>query len=193
MFVANQSVQSNTDQPVGGAISAFGAVNITGTVFSHNIAELGSAIFFWSEEGTVSDSLNDGGADTFFDAKTVTNLSTGPANLSALGYWGGPTQTFLPLPGSAAICGGTQPLLNGTALTTDQRGVGISGTRYGQGSLLRHRRGANRVRARLHAVAGECLTRQRDFAPAHRYGHRGRRGPDRRLGQRDGVGCGGNA
>jgi hypothetical protein len=72
------------------------------------------------------------GGDTCSACATVTNKIAADPKLSALGYYGGPTQTLLPLPGSAAICAGTQPTLNNVPLTFDQRGVSISPTRYGQ-------------------------------------------------------------
>jgi CSLREA domain-containing protein len=50
-------------------------------------------------------------------------------NLSAVGYYGGSTKTMVPLPGSAAICGGLAAnILAG--VTTDQRGYPIKNTTY---------------------------------------------------------------
>ncbi len=49
--------------------------------------------------------------------------------MSALGNYGGPTQTVLPEPGSSAICAGCSALLNG--YTTDQRAFANINASYG--------------------------------------------------------------
>lgn len=46
----------------------------------------------------------------------------GAANLTPLGFYGGTTQTLLPLPGSAAICAGSSSAASSANLTADQRG-----------------------------------------------------------------------
>ena len=52
--------------------------------------------------------------------------TTGTSNLNPmlapLGNYGGPTQTMIPLPGSAAICAGTSANAAAASITTDQRG-----------------------------------------------------------------------
>ena len=53
-----------------------------------------------------------------------TNEVTGTPNLTAFGSYGGPTQTMLPLPGSAAICAASASLIPSGELT-DQRGTGF--------------------------------------------------------------------
>ena len=50
-------------------------------------------------------------------------------NLTPLGNYGGPTQTMLPQPGSAAICGGIAANIP-AGVTTDQRGYPIENTTY---------------------------------------------------------------
>ena len=57
-----------------------------------------------------------------------TDASSNPLALP-LAYYGGPTETYLPQPGSAAICAGSTSLAvnaNGNALTTDQRGFSFA-------------------------------------------------------------------
>ncbi len=49
--------------------------------------------------------------------------------LAALGNYGGPTQTLLPLPGSSAICAGSASLISPT-ITSDQRGFSNENTSY---------------------------------------------------------------
>jgi hypothetical protein len=46
-------------------------------------------------------------------------------NLASLANYGGPTQTMIPLPGSSAICAGTQTNVTAAGLTADQRGLGF--------------------------------------------------------------------
>ena len=50
--------------------------------------------------------------------------------LAPLGNYGGPTQTFLPLPGSTAICAATATVATTAGLTTDQRGSPLAGGGY---------------------------------------------------------------
>jgi len=52
------------------------------------------------------------------------------AHLSSLGNYGGPTQTMMPLPGSAGICAGTVANATAAGLTVDQRGNPRSTTVY---------------------------------------------------------------
>jgi hypothetical protein len=54
--------------------------------------------------------------------QTGVNLTSGTPLLAPLGYYGGPTPTMPPLPGSLAIDGCT----SGTTFTTDQRGYARS-------------------------------------------------------------------
>jgi predicted outer membrane repeat protein len=49
------------------------------------------------------------------------NVVGAASNLSALGNYGGPTQTMIPLPGSSAICAGSVSAV-ASGVTTDQRG-----------------------------------------------------------------------
>jgi len=51
------------------------------------------------------------------------NQVGGTILLAALGNFGGPTQTMLPLPDSAAICGGTLANATAASITADQRGL----------------------------------------------------------------------
>ena len=54
-----------------------------------------------------------------FASTNASSTSTINPNLTALGNYGGPTQTMIPQPGSAAICAG---LGNSSAADADQRG-----------------------------------------------------------------------
>jgi hypothetical protein len=53
------------------------------------------------------------------------NVVGGSVSLALLGNYGGPTQTQLPAPDSAAICAGTLANATAASLTTDQRGFGF--------------------------------------------------------------------
>jgi hypothetical protein len=62
------------------------------------------------------------------------NLVGGTVNLSPLGFYAGPTgtsiETVIPEPGSPAICAGSLTLASNAGLTTDQRGLPITGGGY---------------------------------------------------------------
>ena len=53
------------------------------------------------------------------------NVVGGTASFASLGSYGGPTQTMLPLPGSAAICAGTLANATAAVISFDQRGYGF--------------------------------------------------------------------
>jgi hypothetical protein len=121
----------------GGAIYATSTLTVSNSIFSGDMTfgngnGAGSGIYAAQSGGTFGNLLNDSANSDSFVNVLSTALISGAANLSALGSYGGPTQTLLPLPGSAAICAGTQPMLNSTPLAADQRGVTISPARYGQ-------------------------------------------------------------
>lgn len=126
----------------GGAVAVFGGTaTITNNIFAHNISQgNGAAIFTPSfvvdahnnlffaniDSGTGSES------DCFNCTINSQPIATDPM-LAALGNYGGPTQTMLPLPGSAAICAASRSLAvdgNGSPLTTDQRGFPLGASSY---------------------------------------------------------------
>ena len=96
---------SNGKDSVGGGISIqSGTPSLANNIVSGNTALTNPDI-----DGT----YNDRGG----------NVVGGNANLSALGNYGGATQTVLPLPGSPALCAGTQSNANTFGITSDQRGL----------------------------------------------------------------------
>ena len=129
-FVSNQT-SASLGQSAGGAIATNAAATVTNTIFSQDAALLGAEVASQDSLALTNDVI-DGASNALYGFITSSSVTYKAANLSAVGNWGGPTQTMLPLPGSPAICAGSQPALNGTPLTTDQRGVAISGSRYGQ-------------------------------------------------------------
>ncbi len=144
LTVSNSTFSGNSATAGGGgAIVLFGSgtLTVTDSVFSGNNAAYGGGIFSFAGTPVVSDSVLTG--DEGLECETsagggtscVTNGVDGnvvgftSAQLAPLGNYGGPTQTMIPLPGSAAICAGSASLVpNGT--TTDQRGVAFSAGGY---------------------------------------------------------------
>ena len=106
----------------------------------------------------MASTLNDLGGNLINTSASPTVVNP---NLSPLGNYGGPTQTMLPQPGSAAICGGLASNIP-AGVTTDQRGYPIENTTYpGYSSvdaLRRFGRRANQLRPGLHYPA----SRERD-------------------------------
>jgi hypothetical protein len=128
----------------GGAIFVFvGAVTATNNIFVGNSARAGAGVA--TSGGNASANLSDnvffnnldaGGAESDC-ASCTSNMQAVDADpmLAPLGSYGGPTQTMLPLPGSAAICAGSISLLP-AGTTTDQRGFARLNTSYSSSSCL---------------------------------------------------------
>jgi len=125
LTVADSTFSGNQAGAGGGAIDASGTVAVTNSIFTNDSAAFGSGVDAVSG-GTVTHIVYNG--DSFIGVTPANSISANP-KLSALGIHGGPTPTLLPLPGSPAICAGVS-----TGAATDQRGVTISGARYGQSS-----------------------------------------------------------
>ena len=79
--------------------------------------------------------LNASGVESDCGCTSNTNAITGiNPNLLPLGYYGGPTETMLPQPGSPAICAGNYAdIPNG--VTTDQRGFPLTNSACSNGGL----------------------------------------------------------
>ena len=108
----------------GGGIQAAGPVTMADTIVGYNTLTGGTGADF---DGSIS---NDSGYNLIADS-TGSSGFTQPSDLldvdpllSALGNWGGPTQTISLLPGSPAIDSGSNALaaFDSTALATDERG-----------------------------------------------------------------------
>jgi hypothetical protein len=124
-FSANSSGSAG-----GGAIFVFGgAVTATNNIFAGNTARVGAGVATSGADSSASlgdnvffDNLNAGGAeDDCASCTSNTKAVDADPMLAQLGNYGGPVQTMLPQPGSAAICAGSAALLP-RGLTTDQRG-----------------------------------------------------------------------
>jgi len=106
----------------GGGIFNVGSATLGNTIVADNSV---TGIGYPDFDGTVTDSGNnligdDSGSSGF--TKSSDLLNANPL-LSALGNYGGPTQTFALLPGSPAINAGSNALIP-VWITTDQRGTG---------------------------------------------------------------------
>jgi len=145
--VANSTFAGNSATD-GGIENDLGPVTVTNCTFSGNTASSGGAIYNSNATLTVNNSLltgdtggecAGGGCPTDGSNGNVVGVA---ANLAPLGWYGGATETMIPLPGtgSAAICAGSAALffvIPGTTIpiTTDQRGFADdttcpSGTSY---------------------------------------------------------------
>lgn len=127
--VTNGTFYGNAATSAGGGAltNVGGTLALNNSILSHNVASTtGAAV--WNS-GTVTESYNDFDNNSVFGFTASGTDLTGAANLAALGDYGGPTQTMIPLPGSAAICAGlAADIPNG--VTIDQRGLPNTNSSY---------------------------------------------------------------
>jgi len=107
LIVNNSTFSGNTAGPgqVGGIFNYMGALTVNNSVL---IADTGGEC---SGTGCPSNGSNG----------NVVSATPAQPLLAPLGWYGGPTQTMLPLPGSGPICAGSVAL-DPAGLSTDQRG-----------------------------------------------------------------------
>ena len=122
LVVSDSTIANN----IGGDISNFAVATLTNSILA-----LGQGQDCYQAGGTfISDGYNlvDDNSCSFAG---IGDLNNTPAGLDPNGPQnnGGPTQTVLPLPGSAAICAGSASLTP-AAITTDQRGFPRLNTSY---------------------------------------------------------------
>ena len=124
LTVQNSTLTGNTAAMSGGAIYlSFGNTALTGTIVVGNLK--GAAASDIAGNVTVSTAANDligtGGSDGIANGSNgnQVGVTLAAAGLSALGNFGGPTQTIALLPGSAAIGKGVTSAI----ASTDQRGI----------------------------------------------------------------------
>ncbi len=134
LSVTNSTFDGNSAAQGGGAIFGQDGGVFVDSIFDGNSAAQGGGVANSSGATTENNNLFygnylTGSPTTESDAygftlnKSGTDVIGLDANLATLGNYGGPTQTMLPLPGSAAICAGTPILPFGLMLpSTDQRG-----------------------------------------------------------------------
>lgn len=121
-----------------GAIFNAAALTANNNIFAGNSAQ-GSGAGILNYSGQTANASNNlywnnqvaGSEDDCNGCTTNTNAVASSTNpLLALGSNDGPTQTMVPPPGSAAICAGSAALASGAHLTTDQRGLPLTGGNY---------------------------------------------------------------
>jgi CSLREA domain-containing protein len=147
--VVNSTFTGNSADYAGGGIDiSTGTLTVTNSTFVGNSAPHGGGIIALSSStATVNNSIfsgNEGGPSIYSNGTTNANYNvfynnaggdcalcttndnaiSGDPKLLPLGYYGGTTETYLPLPGSAAICAGSAG--DDASITTDQRGFAVS-------------------------------------------------------------------
>ncbi len=105
LIAANDTLSGNTN---GGIFSSGSTLIVTNTILAE------------ASECIGGDCPVSGGGNVYAGAGLT---------LAALGNYGGPTQTLLPLPGSSVICAGSASLIS-PAITSDQRGFSNKNTSY---------------------------------------------------------------
>jgi sugar lactone lactonase YvrE len=130
LTVIGSTFYGNSSSVSGGGIANFGALTVANSTFSGNsaIADGGG---IYAPSGTLAientilsgNSQISGSSDCYGSCPANDsdgNLVGGTVSLAALGNYGGPTQTLIPLPGSTAVCAGLQADIP-SGVTTDQR------------------------------------------------------------------------
>jgi CSLREA domain-containing protein len=129
----------------GGGIENGGTLTVANSIFSANSANNGGN---QQGAGIYNNSLANADSDVYFNNQdtyasgeddcngctTNTKAVSGDPKLTALGNYGGPTQTMLPQPGSAAICAGAVGDIP-VGVTTDQRGFARTNSTYEGGTV----------------------------------------------------------
>jgi hypothetical protein len=122
--VTNSTFYGNSASISGGAIfNSAGALTINNSTISGNSSTTGGGILNNGGTVTLNNSIvagNTNGDCNGCPPQDANNLINISPQLSSLGWYGGSTQTLLPLPGSPAIGKGTAPMMNATNM--DQRG-----------------------------------------------------------------------
>lgn len=127
--VVNSTFVGNASASYGGAIDNNSGANLTidDSTFSGNLAVNSGRAIENIGTLTVNNTVVSGATDCDglgcpIDGTNGNVVGRANLNLSALGNWGGPTPTILPLAGSAAICAGSASLVPTLANNVDQRG-----------------------------------------------------------------------
>jgi len=112
----NDTITGNSAK-IGGGVYRGSAVTAYNTVISGN-----TATSSYKDEYSVTVS-----GTNYIDTSTNLTCTTNcAALLSALGNYGGPTQTMVPLPGSPLLAAGTNAAANTNSASIDGRGTGYS-------------------------------------------------------------------
>ena len=135
LTVSNSTISRNSSSSSAGGIDNVGTLTVTNSILTGD--ENGEC------SGTECPTSGNNG-----NVVEATNLDLAP-----LGNYGGPTQTEIPLPGSAAICAGSASLLP-AEMITDQRGLPNMNSTYSgytsTGALCRCWISTDQLLAELH-------------------------------------------
>ena len=115
--------------PGGGGLALSSVTGqIVASTISRNYSDRGSNFTLSGSTLTVANTLSDDLSGTYAnDGGNIIEPSTNVPLLAPLGFYGGPTQTMPPLPGSPAICAGLVRGTDGAAIPAmDQRGFSHS-------------------------------------------------------------------
>jgi hypothetical protein len=124
--LVNDTLSGNS-ATIGGAIDTANTVTVENSIIAGNSAtSLGGDI---AGDKTLNNNVFFNNHDNCGCGDTQPPVASNPLALP-LSWYGGPTQTFLPLPGSAAICAGSASLASAVSLTTDQRGFALNPGNY---------------------------------------------------------------
>lgn len=138
--ITNSTFSANTASgTAGGAIVNTGTLVIAAGTFSANAAPAAAAIgnaasltitnsILAGDSGGECNDLSGGACPV--NGADGNLVGASGVNLLPLAYYGGPTQTMLPLPGSIAICAGTA-----SSATTDQRGFPVNASCVDAGAV----------------------------------------------------------
>ncbi|MFP5237143.1 MAG: beta strand repeat-containing protein, partial [Acidobacteriota bacterium] len=134
--IVNSTFSGNSVPLSGGALAAIAGTNLAASnnIFSKNTAKIqGAGIYngsatVYADSNVYYSNLDNGATEDDCDSCTSnTNAVSASADpVAVLGSYGGPTQTMIPLPGSAAICAGQASAAAEAQLTQDQRGVAVA-------------------------------------------------------------------
>jgi len=131
----------------GGGISNGGTLTVRNSILTGNSANggngLGNGVGYGAgiynglqanaDSNLYYSNLANGSEDDCNSCTTNTHMVSGNPLLAALANYGGPTQTMLPQPGSAAICAGAVGDVP-AGVTTDQRGFARTNSTYKGGT-----------------------------------------------------------
>src|SRR5580658_614228 len=134
VMVTDSTFSGNSSTGVGGAIAAF-TVSATNDTFVGN-----NDIFSGNTSGSGGGALNSHTSGTNYAGSVFYNnspancggCSSSPVSVGSnpvtlpLANWGGTTYTYLPQPGSAAICAGSAIKADAAGVVSDERGFPLS-------------------------------------------------------------------
>jgi CSLREA domain-containing protein len=130
LYLYNSTIAGNTSDNYGSGV--YSSIGSSSTIYNSIVA--GNTSVISGHIYTSYDVLMNG------DISSLGNnmINTSDAQLTPLGWYGGSTQTMVPLAGSPAICAGAKKyaLNGGAALTADQRGATLNSSCFAGSSYV---------------------------------------------------------